>query len=205
MSQSSANPSGQAIRVFIAAPIPLPDKLVLSNVMDALSSKLAEGVRWVNPDGIHLTIKFLGDINPSQASVVAEAMGRAAAQVSPFRIGLSGLGMFPNQKKPRVLWAGVEGDMARLTELQEATENELTALGFPKDRRSFNPHLTLGRVRDQVLDRTRRRISLVMSGQDIQATEPWLVESVGLIQTHFGPAGTTYTTMSGAFLKGVRD
>ncbi len=72
------------------------------------------------------------DIDPSKASVVAESMGRAAAQILPFRIGLSGLGMFPNQNKPRVLWAGVAGDMARLTELQEATEKELVELVFPK-------------------------------------------------------------------------
>ncbi len=65
--------------------------------------------------------------------------------------------------------------------------------------------MTLGRVRENISDRTRRSISLVMSGQDIGATEPWLVESVGFIQTHFGPAGTTYTTMATALLKGVRD
>ncbi len=197
--------SEQAIRVFIAAPIATHAKLVLSKVIDGLSSKIPEGVRWVNPDGIHLTIKFLGNIRPEGVTRITEAMGRAAAEVSPFQVRLWGLGTFPNEKRPRVLWAGMEGDIDRLRELQEISESALEALGYPIDRRPFNPHLTLGRVRDQVDERTRRGIGSVLSSEKLEASEPWPVESVELIQTQFGSEGATYNTLASAPLKGTKD
>ena len=197
--------SGEVIRVFIAAPIPPPAKLVLSNVIERLSGKILNGVRWVNADGIQLTIKFLGNIKPEGVAKITEAMGRSAAEVSPFEVRLWGLGTFPNEKKPRVLWAGMEGDIDRLRELQEKTEGALEVMGYPIDRRPFNPHLTLGRVRDQVDEQTRRAIGLALPAGKLEASELWLVESVELIQTHFGPQGATYTTLARTLLKGVND
>ena len=191
--------------MFIAAPIPPPAKLVLTKVIEGLNRKIPKGVRWVNPEGIHLTIKFLGNIMPEGVDKITEAMGRSAAEVSPFEVRLWGLGTFPNEKKPRVLWAGMEGEIDRLRELQEKTEGALETLDYPIDRRSFNPHLTLGRVRDQVDEQTRRGIGLVLSSEKLEASEPWLVESVELIQTHFGRGGATYTTLAKVMLKGVKD
>jgi len=198
---SPESPSVQVIRVFIAVPIPPPAKLVLAETIEGLSRKISGGVRWVNPDGIHLTIKFLGDIAPEGVAGVTEAMGRAAAQVSPFQIRLWGLGTFPNERRPRVLWAGLEGDLPRLTELQEKTENELMALGYPKDRRSFNPHLTLGRVRDQLSEQTRLGIGPVVFSEELEGSKLWLVESVELIQSHLGPGGATYSNLGTVSLK----
>jgi len=210
VSPQPVNPSVQAIRVFVAAPIPPPAKLVLSKVIESLTGKIPEGVRWVNPDAIHLTIKFLGDIAPGQVAEITEAMGRAVAQISPFQIRLWGLGTFPNatfpnNNRPRVLWVGVEGNLTRLTELQEITENELAALGYTKDRRPFNPHLTLGRVRDRVTKQTRRGIGSMVFSEEPEGSEHWLVESVELIQSHLGPGGASYTTLANVFLKGVND
>ena len=191
--------------MFIAAPIPSPAKLVLSKVIEGLSGKISEGVRWVNPVGIHLTIKFLGNIPPEAVARITEAMGLAAAQVSPFQVRLWGLGTFRNEKRPRVLWAGLDGDIDQLRELQEKSESALEALGFPIDRRSFNPHLTVGRVRDQVNEQTRLGIGSVLSSEEMEASEPWSVESVELIQTHFGPEGATYSTLASVPLKRVQD
>lgn len=195
----------QAIRVFIAAPIPQAAKQFLSEVIAGLSVTIPQGVRWVNPDGIHLTVKFLGDIAPNGVAEITEALGRAAAQAPPFQVRLLGLGTFPNVKRPRVLWAGVDGDLARLTELQEITEKELEALGYPKDSRPFNPHLTLGRVRDQVSEGTRRGICSTLSSQKPVGSEPWLVESVELIQSHLGPQGASYSTLTRAYLKSSKE
>ena len=205
MSPSPVSPTVQVIRVFIAVPIPSSAKLFLSKVIEGLSGKIPNGVRWVNPDGIHVTIKFLGDTAPGRVAGITEAMGRAAAQVSPFQIRLWGLGTFPNQKRPRVLWAGVDGDVARLAELQKITESELVALGYPRDKRSFNPHLTLGRVRDQVSEHIRHGIAAIVFSEEQEGSEPWLVESVELIQSHLGPGGATYTTLAKVLLKGVKD
>ena len=193
----------QAIRVFIAAPIPSSANLVLSNVIESLGEKIPQGVRWVNPVGIHLTIKFLGNISPRAVINITEAMGRAAAEVSPLQVRLWGLGVFPNEQKPRVLWAGVDGDIERLRELQEKSESALEALGIPLDRRAFNPHLTLGRVRDNVNEQTRRSIGTILSSEELGLSEPWPVESMELIQTHFGSGGATYTTLASAPLRGV--
>ena len=194
----------QAIRVFIAAPISLPAKLVLTQVIGNLGGNIPSEIRWVNPDGIHLTIKFLGDVPSEEIAGITEAMVRAAAKISPFEVGLSGLGVFPNRKEPRVLWAGVDGDLATLTQLQESTEVELTAAGYPKDRRRFNPHLTLGRVRGQASEYTRRSIGPMVSSHQMPGSDPWTVESVELIQSHLGPEGATYTTLTTASLKGVQ-
>ncbi len=194
----------QAIRVFIAAPIPLPAKLVLTQVIENLGGKIPSGVRWVNPDGIHLTIKFLGDVPPEEIVGITEAMFLAAAKISPFDVGLSGVGVFPNKREPRVLWAGVDGDLATLTQLQESTEQELAAAGYPKDRRRFNPHLTLGRVRAQSSEHTRRSIGPMVTSHQMPASDSWTVESVELIQSHLGPEGATYTTLTSASLKGVQ-
>lgn len=214
MSQLRVTRHNQTIRVFIAAPIPSPAKLVLSKVIEGLRGEIPEGVRWVNAEGIHLTIKFLGNVPSNGVARITEAMGRAAAEVSPFQVRLWGLGTFPNapypnNKGPRVLWAGLEGEVDRLRELQEKSESALEALGYPIDRRPFNPHLTLGRVRDQANEQTRRGIGSGISStefsEELEASEPWPVESVELIQTHFGDEGATYTTLVSAPLKDVLD
>lgn len=195
----STTPS-KAIRVFIAVPIPPPAKLILAQTIDSLSAKISDGVRWVNPDGIHLTVKFLGDVDPGRTVEITQAMRMAATEVAPFQVGLSGLGTFPNQNRPRVLWAGVRGDLERLTDLQKLTEAKLTEIEFPKDSRPFNPHLTLGRVRDQVSEHSRRGIGSTVAIHQLPESEPWLVESVELIQSHLGPGGATYTTLATADL-----
>ena len=189
--------------MFIAAPISLPAKLALTQVIGNLGGNIPSEIRWVNPDGIHLTIKFLGDVPSEEIAGITEAMGRTAAKIIPFYVGLSGLGVFPNSKEPRVLWAGVDGDLATLTQLQESTEQELAAAGYPKDRRRFNPHLTLGRIRRHASEQTKRNIGPMVTSHQIPGSEQWTVQSVELIQSHLGPEGATYTTLAKASLKGV--
>ena len=192
----------QAIRVFVAAPIPSLAKLVLTQVIGNLDGKIPNGVRWVNPDCIHLTIKHLGEVPPEEIAGITEAMGRAAAKIIPFEVGLSGLGVFPNSKEPRVLWAGVDGDLAMLAQLQESTEQELAAAGYPKDRRKFSPHLTLGRIRGHASEQTKRNIGPMVTSHQIPGSEQWTVQSVELIQSHLWPEGATYTTLTKASLNG---
>src|SRR5207247_2680230 len=115
-------------------------------------------IGWTQPEGIHLTLKFLGDIQETQVEALREILHRVAAPARPFTLEARGLGAFPNPRAPRVIWLGLHGsndDMAELQRLQAAVEAGLGGLGFPKDARAFRPHLTVARIRARVDARGR--------------------------------------------------
>jgi len=196
--------SDAPIRAFIALDIPTATKSTLGEVIRSLTPQVPGGVRWVDPGAVHLTLKFLGNVEPAQVDGIVEALRRPAA-VSPFRIWLSGLGVFPNERRPRVLWVGLDGDLASLRELQEEISGEMSGLGFPREARPFSPHLTLGRVQDRVSDGVRRRIGAAVSSTSLGPAESWLVDSVHLVRSHLAPGGATYTTLASASLGSAGD
>jgi 2'-5' RNA ligase len=171
-------------------------KSALANVIQRLAGQLPTGVRWVDPAGMHLTLKFLGDVEPGLVDGIIEAISRPAAGASPFSIHLSGLGMFPNERRPRVLWAGVRGGLDALQQLQERVEETMSSLGFPRERRPFSPHLTLGRVREPVSSGLLRRISSAVTSTSLEPTEPWLVDSVHLMRSTLSPGGARYSALA---------
>jgi 2'-5' RNA ligase len=123
-------------------------------------------------------------------------MGRAAAGGSPFRLQLSGLGMFPSERSPRVLWAGVAGDLEALGALQGRMEAEMSALSFPPEKRPFSPHLTLGRVRQETSEGMRRRLSAALLATSLDHTGPWQVETVHLMRSDPAPGGAIYSALA---------
>ncbi len=188
------------VRAFVAVPVSPAAKVALRNVVRLLSADAPRGVRWIDPEGIDLTLKFLGNVESSRVADITAAMRRSVQGVPPFRLHLSGLGMFPNEKRPRVLWAGVHGGVDPLQMLQHRIEDAMADLGFLREGRPFSPHLTMGRVHNQASGDERRRISAAMLAASLDATEPWLVESVCLVQSHLSPEGATYTTLADASL-----
>ena len=122
----------------------------------------------MGPTGIHLTLKFLGNIDPHLVDNLLEAMRRSAQGSSPFRLQLSGLGLFPNAKEPWVLWVGVDGDLDPLRGLQERVEEAVVKLGFPRESRPFSPHLTLGRVHDRAHPDVRERVRTSLSATTLE-------------------------------------
>ena len=204
MTQPNNAMPNNAMRVFVAVAIPADAKRELGKLIDRLALENSGGVRWVALEGIHLTMKFLGDVEPSRISDVVEAMSGAAHDVAPFCIQLSGLGMFPNDRRPRVLWAGVAGDLGPMQELQHRIEDSMAGLGFYRDKRPFNHHLNVGRVRDQASDTERRGIGAAFSRQTLGTLEPWLVEKVHLIQSHLGPRGATSSDLASRPLEGAK-
>ena len=194
-------PNG-TLRVFIALSIPPLVKSGLERVVQHLAAQVPGGVRWVGLDGIHLTLKFLGNIDPAQIEDLTEAMRRPSLGASSFRLLLSGLGTFPNENRPRVIWAGVQGELESLGKLQAGIEAEVSGLGFPRETRPFTPHLTLGRVRDQATNGERLRIGAAVASCAMGPTEPWLVESVRLVRSNFGPGGATYSDLASVSLAG---
>ena len=107
---------------------------------------LEADVRWTAVPSIHLTLKFLGEVDPGLVPGLSAALRPATASLQPFALSLRGLGGFPNLRNPRVLWCGVEGDADRLAELQKIVEQTCASFGFEPEAREFHPHLTLGRV-----------------------------------------------------------
>ncbi len=134
-------------RTFVALPIPADRRAALAALQREIAGEWP-GVRWGDPEGLHLTLAFLGDLADDRLAEVGRAVATAAAGTSPFGLKIAGVGAFPDPRRPRVIWAGVEGpDLPRLDRLQKAVVAELRAIGLaPADPR-FHPHVTLGRPR----------------------------------------------------------
>jgi 2'-5' RNA ligase len=186
---------GNQVRVFVALDLTPNDKVRLTDTITHLQQSIASGVRWVDPQGIHLTLKFLGNIDAGLVDGVQQAMSRASRDSRRFGLSLSELGVFPNDREPRVLWAGVSGDLDSLGTIQMRVEEELSQLGFPRERRPFSPHLTLGRVRDGVSTNQRNHVGRTMSSTPLPPGDVWEVTEIHLIRSTLTPQGARYTSM----------
>ena len=188
---------GEKIRTFIAISLPEP---VLEAIV-AAQEKLKESglkIRWVRKEGIHLTIKFLGDIERDDVEKIRGAMEQATSAFSHFRLQGDGVGVFPNFKRPRVAWVGVSGDIEILRTLHGDLESQLGNLGFPKEKRPFKGHLTLGRVKGR-LDPTKLRDAFEALGNF--RTGPFTVQSIVLFQSDLRPDGAVYRRLAEVSLK----
>jgi 2'-5' RNA ligase len=132
------------LRTFIAIPLPPECARMLAEMQGVLRESGAD-VRWTAIPSIHLTLKFLGEIDPAVLPALAGAL-RELPAAEPFTLRLQGTGAFPDLKRPRVIWCGIEGDRPALSLLQESIETACFRAGFPREDRKFHPHLTLGRV-----------------------------------------------------------
>jgi len=134
------------MRAFVAIPLPVECQTMLDQMQQELRSSGAE-VGWVAIPSIHLTLKFLGEVSPEIIPGLAESLKSAPEPESGFELRLHGIGCFPNQRNPRVIWCGIDGDTDALQRLQKRVEAVCDRFGFPPEDRVFNPHLTLGRVK----------------------------------------------------------
>ncbi len=183
------------IRTFIAIDLPDDAKQTLANFTETLKARGLSNVRWVKPNGIHLTLKFLGNIPPSIVPQLLTALEAAANHHPPFTLSLGDFGVFPNPNNPRVLWVGLNGDLTILGSLQSSVEHHCRNLGFDPDRRPFRPHLTLGRVR-RTLPQPQRHIvrSALQDGTGVDAP-PWPVQEIHLIHSSLTPQGAVYRSL----------
>ena len=175
----------QTLRTFVALPLSEDMHAQLAQVQTRLRRSCPAGsVRWVKPERIHLTIFFLGDVLPALLEPAREALGVVARHVSPFTFRVEGLGVFPNPRRPRVIWVGITDSNGRLALLHQAVNEALSQAGFRPEERAFNPHLTLGRVkRRAVLEEARAVGSAVLRAEvgglgEASGTEMILFRSV---------------------------
>ena len=186
---------GDTIRTFVALPLPSDWTQALGHAISELRRALPSGVRWVDPTGIHLTLKFLGPTDPDLADRIVEALTRRLEGCIAPQLALSGLGTFPAGRNPRVIWAGVSGDPVTIQSLQERAEEAAVSLGWSPERRPFRPHLTLGRVRDRVPARHRQAIAAVMGRAALPGASVWRPDTVRLYRSELTPRGAIYTSL----------
>ncbi|MGA2112951.1 MAG: RNA 2',3'-cyclic phosphodiesterase [Anaerolineales bacterium] len=182
------------IRAFIAVELPWP----LQNYLAELSGRLfrevpPQSVRWARPDGIHLTLKFLGAIAESRLAEIDSLLEPRLLETTPFLVEVGGLGCFPDLGRPRVVWVGVRSPTGELEQLQEAIEKSLSEIGFPREARGYSGHLTLGRVRQDI-----RRPELKQVGEAVarigEADHRILeIRGISLFQSDLRPDGAVYT------------
>ena len=184
------------VRTFVALELSEP----LKEGILALGKGLkAAGIRasWVRPSGMHLTLKFLGDVEEDALSGLIGAVARAAALVPPFRFETTALGAFPSPRRPRVIWLGVE-PVGELFDLADALERELADLGFPRERRPFRPHITIGRVRDPLASGDLSRALAALEAPQ-EAVE---VREVRVMKSTLHPSGAIHEVLEALPLQG---
>ena len=191
------------IRSFIAIPVPDEGIQALQAVIHDFDAEIGRHMRWVRPEGIHLTLKFMGNIPAGMVDRVLADLPTVTAKFSPFKVGISGFGAFPNLRQPRVLWAGLDGDLAILASMQLAVDDAVGNLGLPKEQRDFSPHLTLGRVRREVTDGQLRKIGEVVSAANLADSPSWTASAVNLMRTELDPAGSRHYLVGSATIGGV--
>jgi 2'-5' RNA ligase len=187
------------LRLFVAIHVP-------PEVQDALAAeqrRLATAgiaMRWIRPEGIHLTLAFLGNVDEVRISAIEDSMLNAAATGAPFQIEVRGLGAFPPRGAPRVLWAGVAGDLDDLRRLQHHVDGRLRAAGFALEDRPFSPHLTLARA----ADRSPAAQPALAAGLTAppRSFGRWEVDDIALVRSDLRPSGSVYTTLFTAPLIG---
>jgi 2'-5' RNA ligase len=184
------------IRAFIAIELSHEIKQVLERAQSQLKSRSRASVKWVEPKSIHLTLKFLGNIETGMVSKVNATLENAVAGIKPFKLGPGGLGVFPNLGRVRVVWIGLEGETDRLIYLQNRIENELQILGFSAEARGFSPHLTLGRVRDDAAPVERQELGKLIGEIKPEIAGMMMVNSIKLIKSQLTPTGPIYTILS---------
>lgn len=195
---NSRDSSQERWRVFCAIEIPAETKFSVLEYINRLRAIVPEArVSWGRETNIHLTLKFLGEINKNSVADLGSAIARAVKGSEPFPILISGTGVFPHRRDPRILWIGVNDQSGRLEELSMRVESECEQEGFTRDERRFHPHLTLGRLRSQ-----KRARELARAHEDLKfAPEEVKVTEVLVIRSELSSEGSRYTTVSAHQLK----
>jgi len=186
----------ERIRCFIAIELPPEIRAQLGILEARLKTGRNSFAKWVNPENIHLTLKFLGNVSSTKVPEVIEATSTASEGKSPFNLQLGSLGAFPNWQRPRVVWVGMGGDTAKLASLQQDLETALAPLGFPPESRSFSPHLTLARIREGASAEERQRFA-----EHARATRPdppllFEVAALVLMRSQLTPSGAIYSRLA---------
>lgn len=184
-------------RLFISLDLPQTIKEAAGKVQERLQEAQASrnvrwDISWTKPEGMHLTLKFLGEVEARQVQEIQAAVAEAGRAFRPITIAVEGLDGFPTMHAPRVIWLGIKEPSGELIRLQKRLDQVLAPLGFPPEARDFRPHLTLGRVKSP-----KGREVLVQALQDQKTVRlgEWRLEELDLMQSVLQSGGAVYTKL----------
>ena len=176
------------MRLFLAIPIASDILEALGTGVETLRETRAP-VKWVRPEGMHLTLKFLGETQDRKVPPLVQAIESSCSRFEPFPMSVSGIGAYPNMRRPRVVWAGVEELSGTLDKLQDGVEDACNLLGWPREERGFSPHVTVGRIKGKI---NISRLAQAVGKMDQNLWGSQTVDSVVLYSSELKPGGAVY-------------
>jgi RNA 2',3'-cyclic 3'-phosphodiesterase len=183
------------MRLFISLPLPESGREQLASVQHELVAARLP-LRLARPEGLHLTLAFLGETPAELVTDVETCMQAAGGSGTPLQLSLRGLGTFPSVSRPRVVWAGLTGDLASLEALHQRLTEALRTAGFPVEERAFRPHVTLGRAKEREPWSAEARVALErLLSKPAAEYAVWRAEEIHLMRSELGRAGARYTTL----------
>ena len=185
------------MRIFIAVDLPASIKAEVSAFQEGLVRTRAS-IRWTRPESLHLTLKFLGEIEEARLSEIMNVVQRVAASHRQMTLCLTGIGVFPHLRNPRIFWVGLGGETDRYASLAEEIDLNLSELGFPREERSYKPHLTIGRFKsplgaNELLSQARHQTLPLLS---------FRVSEVTVMRSLLNPRAAVYTPLFNCPLRG---
>jgi RNA 2',3'-cyclic 3'-phosphodiesterase len=185
------------MRTFVAIPLPEECRSMLQEMQQALRAFQAE-VGWVAIASIHLTLKFLGEVDPAMIPKLTDSLRAASERDQSFELRLHGLGCFPSLRNPRVIWCGIDGDMEGLLRVQQNVEAACSALGFLSEERAFRPHLTLGRINGK--RNLQPLVDCIKIGSELERS--FRASHFNIYRSILKPQGAVYTILDTVALRG---
>ena len=183
------------VRLFVACEVPEETRQAITEVIEVLRARSGTAVRWIRPEGIHVTLKFLGEVPVKQLPAIKLAVHEAVMVSSPFELEFSNIGTFGGREGLRIMWVGIAGDVLRLEKLVRDVNAALGVVGFQAERRPFRPHLTLGRVRDEISTRQRAEIEVAVGKMDVPPAT-WRTNQVSLMRSRLTTTGAQYEVIA---------
>jgi RNA 2',3'-cyclic 3'-phosphodiesterase len=184
------------MRTFVALPVAIPVRdAILALVREWRAVLPSPAIRWVNEEQIHLTLQFLGETNPDRLEALTTALRSACQDFPPLSLAASEAGFFPNERRPRVLWVGLDGDLDLLQRLQCSVAKALSEFTEKQEGRAFHPHLTLARLRDIEPRDAQRLVARVREASNL-GLGAWRAEEVELMRSELRPEGSRYTCLA---------
>ena len=184
------------MRCFIAIVLPEELKAKIAGIQDRLKTAGAD-VSWTRQEGMHLTLKFLGEVEEKRTPEIERALDMAVDGITAFTLTVSGMGIFPDMRRPRVVWIGLKEEGDNLIRLHKGVDEELKKTGFPSEDRRFTPHITLGRIRSNRNIEKLLKLIDVEKGVDSGSFE---VSDLHLIKSELKPSGAVYTELYSVML-----
>jgi len=187
------------LRAFLAVEPPAAVRGEIAGIQERLKKTVRGVIRWVRPAGIHLTLKFFGNIPPPAVDLISGAVAARTVGVAPFDLTVRTVGVFPDLNRPRVVWLGMAGEVERLLVLQKSLDREFGTLGFPREERPFRAHLTLGRIKSP-----KGLVGLARAVETGETTTAgsFRAEELILFRSELTPQGALYTRLAAFPLRG---